>query len=177
MINTVKDFLLKRSIEKHTVIREKKMVSLEQTHSIGMLCQITDEDSYKDIYALFSKLHSPKRTLWLMGYIDQKEVPYYCLQQLSADFFSKKQLNWYGKPQFCQLNDFLNKEFDILIDFSRQSLSSLNYILHTSKAKLMIGANEYAKELYDIYIKVEPNVTNLVLLKTIHNYLLKFTGG
>ena len=152
------------------------MASLEQVKTMGIVCQITDEDSYKEMYDLFSKLHSPKRTIWLMGYIDESKVPYFCLPQLSADYFSKKLLNWYGKPDFVQLNDFVNKDFDILIDFSRNDLSPLQYILAVSKAKLIVGANEYAKDLYDIFIHDEARLDPLRLLKIIHNYLLKFTG-
>jgi hypothetical protein len=95
---------------------------------------------------------------------------------LSADYFSKKNLNWYGKPDFIQLNDFLNKNFDLLLDFSQNDLPPLHYILSTSKAKLLVGANEYAKDLYDVFIKDETELDSLKLLKTFHNYLLKLTG-
>jgi len=176
MIHLVKKHLLKRSLIKHKPSRKKEMASLEQVKTMGIVCQITDEDSYKEMYDLFSKLHSPKRTIWLMGYIDESKVPYFCLQQLSADYFSKKQLNWYGKPDFVQFYDFVNKDFDILIDFSRNDLSPLQYILAVSNAKLIVGANEYAKDLYDIFIHDEAELDHLRLLKIIHNYLLKFTG-
>ena len=177
MLNRIKKYLFNRCLKNQKISREKKIVSLENTHNIGILCQITNEKSYKDIYDLFSKLHSPKRTIRLMGYIDQKEVPYFCLQQLSTDYFSKKHLSWYGKPKFIQLNDFINKDFDILIDFSRNDLAPVRYILTTSKAKLIVGANEHAQDLYDIYFSDETKPDNFQLLKTIHNYLLKLTGG
>ena len=176
MIHLIKKRLLKRSLEKNKIFREKQIASLEQVRTMGIICQITDENSYKEIYDLFSKLHAPKRTVWLMGYIDESSVPYYCLQQLSADFFSKKQLNWYGKPDFVQLNDFLGKDFDILIDFSRNDLSPLQYILSTSRAKLLVGANKYAHKLYDIYIQDDTEMNHLQLLKIIHHYLFKFAG-
>jgi len=177
MLNRIKKSLLKRSIAKHKPSREKKLISLEQTRTIGIICQITDEDSYKEIHNLFSKLQSHNRTVWLVGYINEKKVPYYCLQQLSADYFSKKHLNWYGKPDFVQLNDFISKDFDLLIDLSRNNLPPLRYILATSKAGLSVGANEYMQDLYDIYIKDEDHLDYLKLLKIIHNYLLKLTGA
>ena len=177
MINYIKKLLLKRCLNNHKVSREKRIVSLEKTHSMGILCQITDEGSYKEIYDLVSKLQSHKRTTWLMGYINQKEVPYFCLPQLSADYFSNKNLNWFGKPNFVQIDDFTKKDFDILIDFSRNDLPPLRYLLATSGAKLIVGANEHAKNLYDIYFKDETSSDNLKLLKTFHNYLLKLTGG
>jgi hypothetical protein len=176
MIKYIKRRLLRRSIEKNDLSREKKIISLEKAQAIGIICQITDEDSYKEIFALFSKLQSHTRTVWLMGYINEKNVPYFCLQQLSADYFSKKHLNWYGKPDFVQLKDFINKNFDMLLDFSRNDLPPLHYILSSSKAKLLIGANEHSQDLYDIYIKVDIELDPLKLLKTFHNYLLKLTG-
>ena len=112
-----------------------------------------------------------------MGYIDKNGVPFFCLQQLSADYFSKKQLNWYGIPNFAHLKDFTNNEFDILIDFSRNDLTAMRYILATSNAKLIVGASEHAQDLYDIYFRDATNPDNFQLLKTIHNYLLKLTGG
>jgi len=176
MLNRIKKSLLKRSIAKHKPFREKKLISLEQTRTIGIICQITDEDSYKEIHNLFSKLQSHNRTVWLVGYVNEKKVPYYCLQQLSADYFSRRNLNWYGKPDFAQLNDFISKDFDLLIDLSRNNLPPLHYILATSKAGLLVGANEHTQDLYDIYIKDEDRLDYLKLLKIIHNYLLKLTG-
>jgi hypothetical protein len=175
-LNFIKKRLLKRCLEKHNMVRERQIVSLVQVRTMGIICQITDENSYKEIHELFSKIQSPNRSVWLMAYIDKKEVPYFCLPQLSADYFSKKQLNWFGKPNFVQLNDFLQKDFDILIDFSRKYLHPLHYILATSNARLIIGANEYMQDLYDIYIDDETKPSYLKLLKTIHNYLLKLTG-
>jgi len=176
MIRLIKKRLLKNSLKKYKHFREKQMISLEQVRTMSIVCQITDKNSYTEIYDMFSKLHSPKRTIWLMGYIDESSVPYYCLQQLSADFFSKKQLNWYGKPNFVQFEDFVNKDFDILIDFSKNDLPPLQYILSTSNAKLIVGANKYAQNLYDFFIHDETEPNHLQLLKIIHDYLHKLTG-
>ena len=78
---------------------------------------------------------------------------------------------------FLSVNDFIKKDFDILIDFSRNDLPPLRYILTASNAKLIVGANEFAQDIYDLFINDETNLNNLQLLKTIHNYLLKLTGG
>jgi len=176
MFDYIKKSLLKRCLEKHRPFRKKKLTSLEDAQTIGFICQITDENSYKEIYALFSELQSHNKTVWLMGYIDKKEVPYFCLPQLSADYFSKKNLNWYGKPDFVQLNDFLDKDFDMLIDFSRNNLPPLRYILSTTNAKLLIGTNEYTQDLYDIFIHDDTKFDYHKFLEIIQNYLLKLTG-
>jgi len=177
MIAFIKKNLLKRTLKKHFCSRTKTILPLAKTNTLGIICQIADENSYKEIHKLFSELQSNNRNVWLMGYIDKKEIPYYCLPQLSADYFSKKNLNWYGKPQFIQLNDFLNKDFDILIDFSQNSLPPLQYILSVSKAKLLVGGNAHFQDLYDIYIGDGTSWEPHQFLKIIDNYLLKLTGN
>jgi hypothetical protein len=176
MINLIKKHFLKRCLEKNKPARERQVISFEQVKTMGILCQITDEASYKAIHELFAKIQSLNRTVWLMGYTDTAKVPYFCLPQLSADYYTKKNVNWYGKPHFVQLNDFIHRDFDILIDFSRRDLPPLRYILAASKAKLIIGANEHRQDLYDIFIDDKTGMDHLKLLKTIHNYLLKLTG-
>jgi hypothetical protein len=176
MIGYIKKSFLKRSLKKHKSFRDKKITSLDKAQSIGIIGQITNENSYKEIHTLFSALQTPRRSVWLMGFVDKNSVPYYCLQQLSADYFCKKNLNWYGKPSFIQLDDFLDKDFDILIDFSRNNLPSLHYILAMTKAKLLIGGNEHSQELYDIFIDDEEELAHHQFLSVIDNYLHKFTG-
>jgi hypothetical protein len=177
MIGLIKKYLFKRCLEKRMPAREKKIVSLENARTIGIICQIYDEDSYKEIHSLFSKLQSHSRSAWLLGYVDKKEVPFYCLKQLSADFFCKKDLNWYGKPDCKHLTDFTQKDFDILIDFTHQNLPALRYILATSHAKLLVGANKHARHFYDIFIREETELNHQKFLKIVYNYLLKLTGN
>ena len=105
--NIIKKKYLNKFLNTHKVLRKKQIISLDNAKSIGILAEITDENSYKQIYALFTKLQSLEKSVWLMCYINEKAVPYYCLQQLTADYFCKKNLNWFGKPDFVQMKDFL----------------------------------------------------------------------
>ena len=68
MIGYIKKSLLKRYLDKHKSFREKRIVSLENARTIGFICQITDENSYKEIHTLFSELQSHNRLLWLVRY-------------------------------------------------------------------------------------------------------------
>lgn len=179
MIKFIQNYFLKHYVKKHKPLKEKCIIPLEQAKNLGIVCQIDSEESYKEIYGIFSKLQSPKRNLWLIGYVDEKMVPFYCLQQLSADYFCKKNLNWFGKPNIVQIDDFINKEFDMIIDFSNNNTPPIQYILKMSKTKLLIGANPHSSDLYDIYIQKDPDLQdfdNFKLLKTIHHYLHQFTG-
>lgn len=174
--NIIKKKYLNKFLNTHKVLRKKQIISLDNAKSIGILAEITDENSYKQIYALFTKLQSLEKSVWLMCYINEKAVPYYCLQQLTADYFCKKNLNWFGKPDFVQMKDFLEKEFDMLIDFNTNAFQPNEFILAQTHAKFIVGTIAKFQPLYDLFIETENKTDQIELLKHIHYYSKKLTG-
>lgn len=172
----IKKHLIKKYISENKKVREPQILALRNAKRIGILCNITTEDTYKDIYAVFSKLQTTQRSVWMMGYIDDKAVPFYCLQQLSADYFCNKDLNWYGKPEKGQIKDFVNMEFDMLIDFSHDVFDPLRLIMAITPAKLIVGSEKRNTEYYDLLIQSEEPLSNMELLHNIDKYTLKLAG-
>lgn len=175
-LNFFKKKYLNKFLKTHKVLRNKEIISLDQAKSIGIITRITNEDSYKLIYSIFTKLQSQHKSVWLMGYIDDKTVPHFCLQQLTADYFCKKNLNWFGKPDFVQMQDFLLKEFDLLIDFSDAPFSAIQYVLAQSKAKLITGTVAESQDYYDLLIHIDDKSDKIEILKHIHLYTKKLYG-
>ena len=175
MLDWLKNRLLKNYIVNNKKNRTKELISLRQAKSIGIICTIESEEEYKNIFSFFSKLQSENKTVRLVGYINENTVPFYCLTQLTADYFCKKDLNWYGKPTMIQVNDFIDIDFDMLIDFSTSAHTPLQLLLQLSQAKFIVGANSCSKEYYDFFI--EDDVKNhAVLLNNIDIYSHKLMG-
>ena len=155
MFAKIKNYFLHKHIDakKPDIIRE--ICALERANSIGVLCEITDEDSYKAIFRIFTQLQQGGKIVHLIGYIDEKYVPFYCLQQLSADYFCQKQLTWCGEPNMIQVTDFINRDFDILLDFNYRYHAPIEDILATSHAKFIIGSCGDYQDIYDLFIHTE----------------------
>ena len=177
MFAFIKKFFLRRALEENKHPRNVYITALQKARSIGLLCDITDEDSYKRIFSVFSKLQHAGRTVWLMGYINDKEVPFYCLQQLAADYFCNKDLKWYGKPEKVQIDDFLGREFDLLIDFTKQPFPVIRYMLTLTQAHFIVGSAKENADLYDLYIDGENIYDHVTLLEQISLYTKQLTGG
>lgn len=111
----------------------------------------------------------------MVAYIDDKAVPYFCLEQLTADYFCRKDLNWYGKPVMVQVNDFMAMDFDLLIDFTDDFYLPVYTILQLSKAKMITGANNHYRELYDLFIDGN-GINKRTLLDNINTYSHQLTG-
>lgn len=176
MFESIKSFFLKRYLANNKIVREKTLISLQQAKNIGLMCEITNEASYKEYFAIFSAIQKANRNMWLLGYIDDKIVPFYCLEQLTVDFFCNKDLNWYGKPQKIQVLDYEKKAFDMLIDFTKRPLLPIRSILELSQAKCIVGGNKNHRDSYDLFIGGENDLSSHQLLKNIDIYTQKLTG-
>lgn len=174
MFDFIKRYALKKHLSAKAVERDRQVVSLRNAKNIGMICEITDEDSYKDIFAVFSKLQTISK-VQMVGYIDENAVPFYCLEQLAADYFCRKNLNWFGKPDMVQIDDFVNTEFDILLDFTKGSHAPIHYMLTLTKATFVVGGNPANRDYYDLLIEGE-DLSNKKLLENIYVYTQKLGG-
>jgi len=174
MLSKLKNHLLKKDIAAHKPKRQRIIHSLSTAKSIAIIAEITNEDSYKNIFSLFSQLQQNKRNVYLIGYIHNYNVPFFCLKQLKTEFFCKKELNYYGKPAMSRLDNML-ESFDMLIDFTRNNYTPIAYILQVSQAHFITGANPHHRPLYDLFIDLEKDYTDQKLLQMIDYYTNKLT--
>jgi len=175
MLNWLRQNALNKYVADKKVIRHKKVTSLQQANSIGIICTIDNELSYKNIYAIFSGIQKHDKTVRLLAYINGKIVPFYCLTQLTADYFCQKDLNWYGRPTMVQVSDFMDINFDMLIDFSQGKHLPVQLICQLSKAKFIVGANPHHADFYDFYVFGEV-MDNASLLNNIDKYSHNLIG-
>ena len=175
MFAKIKNHFLHKHINAKRTSKEREVCALARANTIGVLCEITDEDSYKSIFRIFTQLQQNGKTVHLIGYIDEKYVPFYCLQQLSADYFCQKQLTWCGEPNMVQVQDFINQGFDILLDFNYRYHAPIEAILTTARSKFIIGSCAEYQDLYDLTLQTETGNYNQ-FLNSAYNYTQKLSG-
>ena len=176
MFNRLRNRYREKYIFENRLKGNKQFVSLKETKHIGILAVIANEEDYIHIFSIFSQLQQMEKTVKMVAYIDEKEVPYYCLPQLTADYFCRKNMNWYGKLTMPQVVDFMNTEFDMLIDFTHQFYMPIHTILTLSKSKMIVGGNSTQKEQYDLFIDMDEEISHEKLLENIIIYTSKLRG-
>ena len=58
----------------------------------------------------------PKKDVKALGFVNLKELTHHHMPMLQFDFFFLKDLNWYYKPQNYIIKNFVEKDYDILIN-------------------------------------------------------------
>ncbi len=159
-IQNIQKYLLASELKKELsrLARDKKFVSFEKSRSIGILYKVGEEKDQIEFSAFVNRLKEEKKEIKALGILKYKDIPHYCYPKLSYDYITTRNINWKKKPTGEKVNDFINKEFDILINFDTTLDLSLNYIAGLSKAKCKVGLfDENNKAIYDLMINTDAN--------------------
>jgi len=138
------------------LIRQKKVVNYYEAKNIGIIYDASQEENYMLISNLTKELQLSGKRVNTLGYIRQKKRPHYSFPRLIFGFFFRRDFTWNYKPKSIFVKDFLETEFDILIDISPEEIFFTKYVSGLSRAKYKVGifsANYF--NIYDLMIEVD----------------------
>jgi hypothetical protein len=153
-------------LNKHIKDQNRKVSScnLREAKSIGVLFDATHPFSFEIVKDLVKDLSATAKEVTVLGYVDSKQMIDHYLYRKGFEFFTHTHLNWYYKPQSEAVNEFIKKEFDILLNLSLEQNYPITYILALSKAKLKAGRYFENNEHLDFMINIEKEKTAMLEL-------------
>lgn len=151
--------------------RKKEICNLDSAKSIGILYDATNEEQINQIQPFVSYFFNLKKDVKALGYVNAKKLLYCHTPKLQYDFFYLKDLNWYKKPQNYIIDNFIKKEYDILINLCDSSCIPIKYLVASSVARFKIGKHENGYEIYDLMISLKEDKSLEKLMSEIQHYL------
>jgi hypothetical protein len=153
-------------------VHNHKMVNLQDAKRIGILYTLDEVPVYDVVSEFVSELQHEHKEVKALGFVKNKNLIGRFLPKLSYDFFSGKDINWFYKPIHSKVRDFIDKEFDILIDLSLYDSLPLKYISGLSNAFCRVGKfSEENTVCYDLMLDISPSFTLDDYIKQITHYL------
>jgi len=151
--------------------RTKEVCNLDNAQSIGILYDATSEEQIKMVKPFVSYFFDLKKDVKALGYVNSKQLSFHHTPKLQYDFFYQKDLNWYYKPQNYIIDNFVKKEYDILINLCDSSIIPIKYLLASSIAHFKIGIHEENYEIYDLMISLKDDKSMEKLMHEIKHYI------
>lgn len=140
--------------------------------TIAILFDATAKEDHELLKKYVGYLREYKKKVKVIGFYNMKEVPDLVFSKLEFDFYSLKDLNLIGKPDPSFINQFLEENYDLLIDLNLKEHYSLKYMASLSNANFKVGMyNKKDTKIYDMMIDVEKNKTLKYFLKQIDTYI------
>ncbi len=127
--------------------------NLKQAKSIGIIYNATKQEDFILVKDFVCKLKTIVPQVQAMGFVNNKELSDFHIQPLEFSFFCNSDLNWYYKPHEDSVDEFVKKEFDILIDLNFKELLAARFVLAESAALFKTGR----------FCNIEPNYYDLMI--------------
>jgi hypothetical protein len=156
-LENTKSHLGERAIRRILKNRKRKVVScsIDNAKKIGIIFNATHQVSFEIVKELVKNLSKNRKSIEVLGFVDSKHLIDHYLYRKGFDFFTQNQLNWYYKPKSENIDKFINKPFDILLDLSLDDPFPIRYILACSEAKFKAGRYSEDQEHLDFMIDIE----------------------
>lgn len=163
---------LKKKVGRYVLNRQigaqkRKMHScnLREAKSIGVLFDATHPFSFEIVKDLVRDLSTTAKEVMVLGYVDSKQMIDHYLYRKGFEFFTRNHLNWFNKPQSEAVNEFIKKDFDILLNLSLEQNYPVRYIFSLSNAKFKAG-RFFADDLQaDFMINIEKEKASILELQ------------
>jgi hypothetical protein len=148
------------------------MVNLGTAKRVGILYTLIDVPDYDKVSEFVIQLQQEHKEVKALGFVKSKSMIHRFLPKLSYDFFSRKDVTWFYRPIHNTVKDFIEKEFDLLIDLSLSDTFPLKYIAGLSRSVCRVGRfSEDNTSYYDFMIDAKPAITFDEYLYQIKHYL------
>jgi len=173
-INNIKEGIGRKilKIKTKSLERNKQAFSFDKARTAGILLNAKDVKTFELTQTFIKFIRSKDIETLSFGYVDDEKVISAYDYQIGMDHFTKKQLNWYNKPIGLSIEQFISKEFDILIDLTLDEFFPVQYIVGISRAKFKVGRFISDNSYYDMMIDIEKKNTLEYLIEQITHYLL-----
>jgi len=143
LIEQFKNYIGRLQLEKELKSKRKKqkLISFTNVNQIGIVYHANNTEQEKIITSYAADLRAEGLKVYMLGYVDSKQLPANKKFLLYSEYFWKEKLNGFNLPLKGKIGQFLQTEFDVLLNLYYEPLLPLQAIAAYSKAKYNLGAN------------------------------------
>ena len=172
LLDKLKSFLLKQKVKKliGKKTRSLKLKELADVKTVGVVFDASTEDKYKSSAHLVRHFSSLKKKVNSIAITNTDILPAYVDTTLSFDYILNKEIKWFYYPDNKYVVDFVNNEFDLLVNLDFSDNPTLSFISNTSLAHLKVGIRNDNLDLDFMLEGIKDNDLK-VFLKELLKYL------
>jgi hypothetical protein len=146
-------FFLRRELKKKD--RRKQVMGFDESASIGVLFDASDEASWQQTAQFIRQLEAEGKKVRALGFEKHKKAGPHLVEQMNMGFFQRRNFGWNLRRKHPGLQEFENTVFDILIDLSPPGVFHTRFMSALSAARYKVGVfeEEYV-EHFDLMMRM-----------------------
>lgn len=147
----------KLSKELANIKRTPVIRNIDDVRKVGVIWQPTQKDAEKFLKDYFNKNQIIYRSFCVF---DENSNP-----SASNNSLTTNDLDWWGIPRQEKVGEFMQMNFDVLINISLNQNFALNYLTALTQSDLKIGYSPREQNYFDLNIKIKENQDSMYLAK------------
>jgi len=146
------------------VERKKQFHNFESAKTINLIVDAREERDFEIIHEFVKWLKTNQKKVLVLAFIKKDKNTDIAFDENEIIYFTKKDINWYGKPYNKFVDEFIQNKPDILINLSISNVFSFDYVLANSKANFKISPR-YKTNFADFMVDIneKPTLQNYIL--------------
>lgn len=170
MLDFIKDKIFNRYIKSKNYGQKKhrKTQNWKEIKTIGFLIDGSDPIQLRLLLNRLYEYTAQGKKIEFLGYV--KKFPPF--EEENIKWITRRDLSWSGIPKPQSIKEFIEKEFDVLINTHIKSARPLEFIAACSNAKLRIGV--YAEKntpCYDFMMQLTDDADAYMYMDQVEHYL------
>ena len=163
----ISHYILKKELLK--VRREKKIVTLSNVKSVGVLFDATSSKAIKEIKSLVKYLVDQNIDVNVLGFIKNTKKDNIHIATIHINYFNLNDVTLLGIPSSKKTTSFLEKKYDMLINLSLINSFQTKYLALLSVAQYKVGVYDDNTLLaYDLMFRLKIKSLNYFRQHVIH---------
>lgn len=143
----------------------RKNVPYRDAHQIGIIFTVEDKSKHDTVKELIKKLEADGKQVQVIEFLPDDKQNY----EFRFNFFTKKDLSFFGKINALEAIKFADAPFDFLFYLDTTPNPLILYLLASSKAKCRVGPSwDDRHPFFELMIESKPDFK--VMADTMYQY-------
>jgi len=150
-------------LRKRATKNKRRMVynNFNLAKNIGIVWNASNSDEFQALAKFHQQMQERNIDVQIIGYYNEKNLPdkYTAIRYLSC--IRKNEVNLFYVPKSIDVKEFIDKEFDVLIDINFDKVFTLRYIAILSNALFKVGLfdSENDPSPFDLMMEIKKTVS------------------
>ena len=143
---------LKRALEKQLSERDTFYVN-KPVKTIGFLVNEANGPDFEKFYEIFKDLNLQPKDVKVFSFVESKRK----LPSLRQNQVQGKDFDWKGNLHNQNAQEFLDRDFDVLVGYYSKKHEILDLLVASSRARFKVGLYGLDERLFDLLLSVQLN--------------------
>lgn len=159
--------------------RKSVYTNFQDIKSIGIVWDASNTEDFRSLSRFHQKMSEKNIEISIFGYYTGKDLPaqYTAIRYLNC--LKKEETDFFYRPVTASASEFIDRQFDLLIDINFKNLFTLLYVSTLSRARFKVGLSGSNPETspFDLMISAKSTIDIESYLEQVIVYLEMINSG